>query len=1729
MMVNSHLPLALSQIGTLDGVRLDGNANIVLGSILNLTNGLVLNGAVTIVDTGSLTFVDSGTHAQSVTTTSAGSIVFSNTNNTGLIVQSPVNPAVAQTVTFGPGITVRGARGLIGSSGAPAANEIWVNNGTINADVSGATITLNTASWTNNGIWQASNGGVLTISSTNWMNHGTITETNSTLNLGGGFTTAGVGNYNRSGGFINVSGMMNNIGNTLALNDTTGSWQVVTGGTIRGGTVTTMGAARLNSVLSQVGTLDGVRVDGNVNVALGSILNVTNGLVLNGTMTIIDTGSLTFLDSGTHAQSVTTTSAASIVFSNTNNTGLIVQNPVNPGVAQTVTFGPGVTVRGARGLIGSSGAPTANETWINNGTISADVSGATITLNTASWTNNGTFQAQNGGTLVVQPTTLTNYSAGVLTGGIWNVFANSKLRVINAGISGNAATILLDGTTTGFQRDAAGNNALTGLTDNLAAGSITVRNGGGIAASGAFTNAGALTVGPASTFSTGGNFTQVGGFTIVDGTVTAANTVTLNGGFLSGSGTVQANLINNAQVIPGGSPGRLTVQGNYTQLANGVLDIELGGTVPISQYDQLQVSGSATLGGTLNASLLNGFTPVLGQTFLVVNYANVSGDFATYNPATLVDALVLTKSVTAGSVILGVVQLASPTEIDLSSDHSSGSLYGQSVVYTAMVSATQTGFGTPTGTVQFLIDGNNHGAPVSLIGGTGSINTAILTAGNHAITVIYVSNSSMFEDSNADPLSQQVNPAALTVSADHQTKVYGTADPALTYIASGFQLSDASGTVLTGDLDRVVGENVAGSPYAINQGTLVANSNYTISFTGHDLLITPATLTIAADHQTKVYGTADPILTYVASGFQFSDTSGAVLTGSLDRAAGESVAGAPYAITQGTLSANSNYTISFTGHDLSITPALTVAVYAIDDVTVNEGAGTLTFTVSVSEPVDIPVTIDVNYSDVSTSGGDFDHTLDSVVFPALSTVSQTVTVAISNDNMVEMDETFTVSLDTPTAMGGRGVDTNDTGTGTIQNNDTANVTITDIADNEGNSGTKNFVFTVTLSSPASETVTVDYHTVNDLAIAPEDYAAIPATTLTFNPGETSKPITVVVQGDIVIEPNETFFVNLSNAAFDGATDAGRVVIIDDQGVATITNDDSVYSIIALNPTMAGALSISGNATINVGGTVTVNSTHSAALSATGNSRITAGNVNVAGGSQITGNSVVSPAPTLGSVADPLAGLATPCPETAQAAVRVTGGSLTIMPGTYPSIDVAGTGSLVMTSGVYVIKGGGFKVSGQGSVTGTGVSIVNTTSLGGPACAGSGGTMGAFNVSGNGNFSVTPPSSGALSDILVYQPAANTKSLSISGNATLGITGTIYAPKAQVTVSGNGTLSERIFADRVRLSGNAGSSLVAGGTVSEAVDGAVNAGQLITGLVWVSVDGSVTATEQLRLADAIGTLNNTFGPYGVNLVLVDSTTPGEDIRVHDSNVTPVGGKAEGVLGYAATSGDIYIVNNWSWSIDSDIAAISATQYDYQTVITHELGHAIGLEHSSDGGSVMYSSLNSGVTRRGFTEFDLSSLVVGGLSSTDTDRRLNAHEDGDVLSAHGIDRHAAAALHDSVPRVELGQSLVPAASTVRDVLAASKPVPALLSTVKKRSAKAAVQTVASTASHSEAVSLLFSQFDIDLDNWVAQEHEHLNGTNDGVMATNAVEDVEMHGSASLNRLDHDEFFAQLGGRA
>lgn len=146
------------------------------------------------------------------------------------------------------------------------------------------------------------------------------------------------------------------------------------------------------------------------------------------------------------------------------------------------------------------------------------------------------------------------------------------------------------------------------------------------------------------------------------------------------------------------------------------------------------------------------------------------------------------------------------------------------------------------------------------------------------------------------------------------------------------------------------------------------------------------------------------------------------------------------------------------------------------------------------------------------------------------------------------------------------------------------VNISDATVAEGDSGSKNASFIVTLSQPRSVAVSVKYATANGTAVAPADYTAKALTTLSFAAGQTSKTVTVPVKGDLVGEADETFSVALS-----GAT---NIAIGDAVGTGTITNNDPPVPHVSV-----GDISVTeGNTAKNAVFTVTLTNAAKSAVS-----------------------------------------------------------------------------------------------------------------------------------------------------------------------------------------------------------------------------------------------------------------------------------------------------------------------------------------------------------------------------------------------------------------------------------------------------------------------------------------------------------------------------------------------------
>jgi uncharacterized repeat protein (TIGR01451 family) len=223
---------------------------------------------------------------------------------------------------------------------------------------------------------------------------------------------------------------------------------------------------------------------------------------------------------------------------------------------------------------------------------------------------------------------------------------------------------------------------------------------------------------------------------------------------------------------------------------------------------------------------------------------------------------------------------------------------------------------------------------------------------------------------------------------------------------------------------------------------------------------------------------------------------------------------------------------------------------SINDVTVSEGnSGTTsaTFTVSLSAASGFTATVNYATADgTATAGNDYQAASGMVTFNPGETSKQ-ISVLVSGDANFEQNESFFVNLSSTV----NATIADSQGIGTINNDDplppTPNFFIDDVNISEGDSGTKTANFTVTLNPAANQPVTVQYGTANGTATAGSDYQSASGT-LTFNASETGKTVSVTINGDTLVEPDETFFVNLSNPS--AGTNLGDL-----QGVGTIQNDD----------------------------------------------------------------------------------------------------------------------------------------------------------------------------------------------------------------------------------------------------------------------------------------------------------------------------------------------------------------------------------------------------------------------------------------------------------------------------------------------------------------------------------------------------------------------------------------------
>jgi hypothetical protein len=516
------------------------------------------------------------------------------------------------TLTGAGNVTVTGS--LIWESGlmAGSGRTIVANGGTLSLpntthDLNRTLQNDGTATWTAGALQM--NGGSLT-------NNGTFTvNSGSTLNSYG---TGGVNRFDNAGTFIKQGAGAANffVSSTAIAFNNSGTVEVQAG------------SLGMDSGGAHTGDFT-VAAAGNVRFGGTHTLAATSQISGAGSLTV---SSGSFTDAGAVTIGTATFTGGTATFNNSFTGGSLLT--VNGGTVNfngATSFAADATLNLSGGALGGSGDVT--------------ISGA---LN---WSGGDMFGA--GRTIVASGATLT----------IDNTTHNLNRVLRNEGVgTWTAGALQLNGGT--FQNNGSFTaNSASGLNCYGTGGVNAFNNAGTFTKQGAgttsffvsstavpFNNSGAMIVGN-GVLSFNSGFTQTAGQTTLGGgNLTGSSTLDFQGGLVTGVGTISANVSNNGTFSPGASPGTLTISGNYTQGAAGVLNIELAGSVAGTSFDQLVVTGSASLSGTLKVTLLNGFTPGTSSSFIFLNCANRSGTFSTFNYPAATTSLQLTYSSTSATI-----------------------------------------------------------------------------------------------------------------------------------------------------------------------------------------------------------------------------------------------------------------------------------------------------------------------------------------------------------------------------------------------------------------------------------------------------------------------------------------------------------------------------------------------------------------------------------------------------------------------------------------------------------------------------------------------------------------------------------------------------------------------------------------------------------------------------------------------------------------------------------------------------------------------------------------------------------------------------------------------------------------------------------------------------------------------------------------------------------------------
>ena len=538
------------------------SAFVPVGATATSTSGMTNHGTINVTaGSASIAILQfSGTQ----TLSGSGSVVLGPYVNTGNL----PTLGVAGSLTVAAGQTISGAGQVNGGSG------FLINQGMMDANVPGQTLSTPVSNVANTGLMEATNGGILLLNTT-VSNSGTVLA---------------------SGGTVQVSHALS------------------------GGTLTAISSSQFQ--LLNGSSLSGVTLSPSSSAIVpgGATATITGGMTNNGTINVT---------AGSASAAILQFSGAQTLSGG----GNIVLGPyVNTGDLPALSVGGSLTVAAGQTISGAGQISGNGQFLTNQGLVNANVAGETLSTPVSNMTNTGIMEATSGGTLLMNGNLsnsgtvlasggtvdisgpVAQISGSTLTGGTWIARGGSPLFITSAGsITTNQATVVLDGAGSTLPN-------INALKNNQ--GSFSLLNGQSFSTTGSLANSGTIDIGAASTLTVAGSYSALpGSLTVADGILAYTGTMNLQG-LLEGSGTAEGSVSVAAggAVAPGriGQVGTLTVGSNLALAGSSTLDFDLDGTGSL-----LSVAGSFTASGVsaLSFSFTQSVPPVGSYTLSTYQHA----------------------------------------------------------------------------------------------------------------------------------------------------------------------------------------------------------------------------------------------------------------------------------------------------------------------------------------------------------------------------------------------------------------------------------------------------------------------------------------------------------------------------------------------------------------------------------------------------------------------------------------------------------------------------------------------------------------------------------------------------------------------------------------------------------------------------------------------------------------------------------------------------------------------------------------------------------------------------------------------------------------------------------------------------------------------------------------------------------------------------------------------------